>query len=36
MALWFFSYAMSPIIVTVYEVSIGIVYDVSIDFVYDV
>ena len=30
MALWFVSYAMSPITVTIYDVSIVIVYDVTL------
>ena len=30
MALWFVSYAMSPITVTIYDVSIVIVYDVAL------
>ena len=30
MALWFFSYTMSPVIVIVYDVSIVIVYDISL------
>ena len=36
MALWFVSYATSPITVTIDDVSIVIVYDVSIVIVYDV
>ena len=36
MALWFFSYTLSPNIVIVYDLSIVIVYNVSFFIVYNI